>query len=63
MIESKNRTARSISYFNLPDFASIDCTNHPMYQRAHEKIEQLTQALTEKREETRKLKEEILHKT
>ena len=38
-------------------------TNHPIYQRAHEKIEQLTQALTEKREETRKLKEEILHKT
>ena len=63
MIEPKNRTARSISYSNLPDFASIDCTNHPMYQRAHEKIEQLTQALTEKREETKKLKEEILHKT
>ena len=63
MIEPKNRTARSISYSNLPDFASIDCTNHPMYQRAHEKIEQLTQALTEKREEMKKLKEEILHKT
>ena len=26
MIESKNRTARSISYFNLPDYDSIDCT-------------------------------------
>ena len=26
IIESKNRTARSISYFNLPDYASIDCT-------------------------------------
>ena len=37
--------------------------NHPMYQRANEKIKQLNQALTEKREETMKLKEEILHKT
>jgi hypothetical protein len=63
IIESKNRTARSSSYFNLADFDSIDCTNHPMYQRAHEKIEQLTQALTEKREERMKVKEEILHKT
>ena len=48
MIQLKNRTATSSSYFNLADFASIDCTNHPMYQRAHEKIEQLIQALTEK---------------
>ena len=63
VIESKNRIATSSSYSNLADFASIDCTNHPMYQRAHEKIEQLTQALTEKREETMKLREEVLHKT
>lgn len=63
MIESKNRTAKSISYFNLPDYDSIDCTNHPMYKRANEKIKQLNQALTEKREETMKLKGEILHKT
>jgi hypothetical protein len=63
MIESNNKTARSISYFNLADFDSIDCTNHPMYQRADEKIEQLTQALNEKREEIMKLKEKIVHKT
>lgn len=63
IIEPKNRTARSNSYFNLPDYASIDCTNHPMYQRANKKIEQLTQTLNEKRGKTTKLMEEILHKT
>ena len=63
MSELKNRTAKSISYIDLADFISIDCTNHPMYQRAHEKINQLTQALTEKRAETMKPREETLHKT
>ncbi|MGG6460269.1 MAG: hypothetical protein ACM3JQ_02465 [Candidatus Eiseniibacteriota bacterium] len=32
---------RIVSYFDLSEPNSIDCTNHPMYQRACKKIEQL----------------------
>jgi hypothetical protein len=39
----------SVSYFDLTDSESINCTNHPMYQRAKKKIEQLEEALVEKK--------------
>jgi hypothetical protein len=54
--------ARSISYLDLVNPGTIDCTNHPMYRSANEKIEQLKLALFEKTEETRRLKVEISYK-
>ena len=58
----KAKSTKPISYLELVDFGSIDCTNHPMYQKAHQKIVQLTQALIEKKDDGKKLKEEILRK-
>jgi hypothetical protein len=55
---AKRGNARSISYLGLVNPIPIDDTN----QMAHEKIEQLNQALFEKTEETSRLKEEISHK-
>jgi hypothetical protein len=59
---AKIGNARSISYLDLVNPETIDCTNHPMYRSANEKIEQLKLALFEKTEETRRLKEEISYK-
>lgn len=53
---------RILTFSDLSDPDIIDCTNHPMYRRANEKIEQLKLALFEKTEETKRLKEEISHK-
>lgn len=39
---------RIFTFFNLPNPETIDCTNHPMYRRATEKIEHLKQVLIEK---------------
>jgi hypothetical protein len=58
----KAKSTKPISYLELVDLGSIDCTNHPMYQKAHQKIVQLTQALIEKKDDKKKLKEEILRK-
>jgi hypothetical protein len=48
---------RAISYFDLADPTFINCTGHPMYQKAKETIQQLEKILDEKNHLIVQLKE------
>jgi hypothetical protein len=46
--QSRETNRRAISYFDLADPTFINCTGHPMYQKAKETIQQLERLLDEK---------------
>lgn len=62
-IESKTKSAKLITYLDLVDPGMIDCTSHPMYQKARDRIEQLTRELQEKSGENKQLSQEIIERT
>jgi hypothetical protein len=51
-----DNSRRSITFLNLPSPETIDCTNHPMYIRAQEKIVQLKQVLLGKNDLIKQLR-------
>lgn len=55
--QSRDSNRRAISYFDLADPVFINCTGHPMYQKAKETIQQLEKVLDEKNHLIVQLKE------
>lgn len=54
-----NKLKSTISYFDLPSPETIDCTNHPMYRRAEEKMARQEQISLKKDVLIKQLKEEL----